>query len=508
MAEAQDVPISGEYIFDGEPFITLNPFNSNNIVIAWMGFDGASLVQMKTRVSFNGGASWEPETAIPHIVTGYTSADPSMAWDGDGNLYLCYIDYDPSGTSGKVLIRKSADGGITWGEPVEVIDAWDDGAEVPVDRPWLVIDRSGGPLDGHQYVTTKPAPWIPFPNRNYLTTSADGLVFGDWRYIDTIGWQIGDFIQAPMAAPAVGADGILHVVYPAWEWTENFLPRFVHASSSDGGLSFSYHEMLESPGTELNSDTSAKVGYQLLANPADPQHLAFLFVYRTLGDNDIYLLESFNGGTGWSAPLRVNADPPGTGVMQDLVWGDFDAEGNLAVCWRDRRNAADTGYAVATEIWGAIKWQDSTTFSADMPVSGVAAGFDDVLYGNGNDFMSMQFDQDTLYAVWGDTRSGTLEIWFNKTAAGEAATGIAIPLTGGQTAGFSLWPNPAQDRVFLSTSEAATVRITDQRGAVVHTRQIPSGAEQTLDLQLLPPGVYYVTLTHGTSVETQMFIKQ
>ncbi|HAP02215.1 MAG TPA: hypothetical protein DCQ93_09860, partial [Bacteroidetes bacterium] len=35
---AQDIDISNGNVFDGEPYIAVNPTNTQNMVIAWMGF--------------------------------------------------------------------------------------------------------------------------------------------------------------------------------------------------------------------------------------------------------------------------------------------------------------------------------------------------------------------------------------------------------------------------------------------------------------------------------------
>lgn len=501
---AQDTQVSAGNIFDGEPYLTINPENPQHIVVAWMGFDGLDLVQIKVRISMDGGTNWSIPVDIPHISPGYTCADPSMDWDSEGNLYLSYIDSHPAGTNGKVLVRKSSDGGYTWGAPAEVIDAWDDGLEVPVDRPWMAIDRSGGPLDGQIFITTKPAPWIPFPNRNYLTTSADGISFGDWRYIDTTGWQIGDFIQAPMAAPAVGSDGVFHVVYPAWEISENLFPRFVHAASTSGGNTFTYTEMQESSGDDLSSDTTAKKGYQLLVNPADPDNLVFLWIFAPFGDNDIYLLESTNGGTSWSAPIRINDDPTGNDVMQDLVWADFDADGDLAVCWRDRRNAADTGFAVQSEIWGAVRWKDSLAFSGNFRVSAPNTAFDSVLFENGNDFMALQFAQDTLYAAWGDTRDAVLRIWFNKVSAHDPTTAIEQTLSMESLTSLKVYPNPARDQVRIEGPLCTTYMAID-----MHGNQIPLRVDQqgNISVEHLPAGYWFISGSTTSQQYLGNFIK-
>lgn len=486
----QDSEVSDGVYFDGEPFLTINPGNPQHLVVAWMGLEGLDLVQINVRVSFDGGTTWGPAAVLEHIATFYTMADPSMAWDAEGNLYLCYIDYHNAAISGKILMRKSVDGGLSWGEPIEVLDYNADPGEVPVDRPWMSIDRSGGPLSGTIYVTSKPAPWEPFPNRNYLTVSSDGSSFGPWRYIDTIGWQIGAFIQAPMAAPVVGSDGVFHCVYPAWEWTENLLPRFVNAASANGGASLSYAEVAESSGDDLNSDTLAKTGYQLISDPLDADHLALLTIMRPLGDNDVYMYESFDGGNNWGDRQRINDDPGGTGVMQDLVWADFDSDGDLAVSWRDRRNAADTGYAVHTEIWAAVRQQGAVSFGTNFKISSASAAFDSVLLGNGNDFMSLQFEQDTLYATWGDARDGILTIWFNKQYAYEGGAGMQQLLSAETNLKLTINPNPATDQFNIVGNPCSHYYAVNNLGEQLSLNS--AGIPGTFDTSNLSEGTWFI----------------
>lgn len=506
---AQVTNISNGEVFDGEPFMIINSNNTSHIIVAWMGYNGLDLISIKTRVSMNGGLSWSTPNAIPHISPAYTSADPSMAFDSDGNLLLSYIDYHPAGTSGKAIIRKSIDGGYTWGEAVEVIDAFADGFEIPIDRPWMVIDTSGTATDGNIYITTKPAPWIPFPNRNYLSVSTNnGASFNEWRYIDTIGAQIGDFIAAPMATPAVAIDGAFYCIYPAWEISENLLPRFILAKSANGGNTFTYSEVFESFGADLNNDTSAKAAYLLLTSPINADHLMFTYVLKSFGDLDIFFMETFNQGVTWSAAVRVNDDPIGTDVMQDLLWADFDTDGDLAIAWRDRRNAIDTGYAAATQIYCAVKWKDDETFSPNFNISGPSADFDDVLYGNGNDFMCVAMENDTIYATWGDTRDTYLNIWFNKQAADNTG-GTAIQLIASESKNnIALYPNPANEHLFSNVAGGSSYIIFDYTGKRVAFGLLPLETPASINIDMLPAGNYLIEFNTLGKKHAASFVKE
>ena len=502
---AQITDISDGEIFDGEPFMVVNSTNTQHIVIMWMGFNGLDLVTMKLKISEDGGTSWSDEIVLPHTNPGYTAADPSMGYDSDGNLFICYIDYNPLGTAGKVITRKSADGGYTWSDPAPVIDVAADGSETPVDRPWMVIDRSGTASDGNIYVTTKPAPWIPFPNRNYFIASTDyGASFGDWRYIDTIGWQIGDFIAAPMASPAVGIDGTVFCIYPAWEPSENLLPRFILAQSTNAGNHFTYSEVFESYGDDTNVDTSAKVAYLLKTNPTDANKLVFAYILSSFGDMDIFIRTTTNKGVSWSAPIRVNDDAVGSGAMQELVWADYDSDGDLVVSWRDRRNSVDTGYATETEIYGAVWWKDSIGFGTNFKISELPAGFDSVLYGNGNDFMCVEMEQDTIYATWGDTKNGYLNIWFNKLAANNTGN-TSIHLIGSESVEqVTLFPNPATNFISPKENKFNTYTIYDGQGKVVKSGKI---TDNKIDISHLLSGIYTIELQNYSSKAVEQFTK-
>lgn len=41
--------------------------------------------------------------------------------------------------------------------------------------------------------------------------------------------------------------------------------------------------------------------------------------------------------------------------MQDFFWADYNEKDDLFVSWRDRRNAQESGFEIAFEIWGAFK---------------------------------------------------------------------------------------------------------------------------------------------------------
>lgn len=488
---AQNTELSEGFVFDGEPYLIVHPQNAQNLVVAWMGFAPGNAVAIHYRSSMDGGETWTEPAFIPHTVSGFTSADPSMAFDADGKLFLSYIDYAPDGSTGAVHVVNSMDGGISWSGPVEVIHADDDLGEFPVDRPWMAIDRSDGSYSGNIYINTKPAPWEPIPNKSYFIRSENnGLSFNDWSFTDSPGWSVGEFIAAPMACPTVNSNGELFIIYPGWEISENVLPRLMLASSYDGGESFVYSEVYEDDNTV--EDTLPKRGYSLYANPANAYHLFFLFMADYLGDLDVYGIETWDKGASWTAPFRINNDEMANGNMQDLAWAAFNANGDLLVTWRDRRYSGLEGYENTTEIWGRRREKDAD-FGEEFLISSMPAAHQEVLNGNGNDFMCNALVADTMYAVWGDTRDAVLRIWLAKKVLGDSSVHITQL---NENPIFLCYPNPA-DGQYLNVQFHGTDKgwITNSSGQIIE--RVTLKGTTTIDLQNYPKGVYYIETDSG-----------
>lgn len=498
---AQNINVSNGLAFDGEPYMVIDPVNSNHIVVAWIGFSFGQPVGIKTKVSTNGGNSWSSHVFLPHGAPTYHSADPSMAYDANGDLWACYIDYREAPDSGGVYLVKSTDGGFTWGSFVKAIDAYDDGLEKPIDRPWFAIDK----VNNDFFITSKPPPWIPAPNRNYITKSLDGgTTWEPWRYIDTSGFLIGNLIAQPMAAVDVGPDGKLHVMYPSYEPSQNILPGYIHASSTNNAVNFQYHPAAYAlPGP---TDTLAKLGYNLKVDPSDANHLAFTYCFRpSVGDFDVYCMESTNGGVNWLTPVRVNDDPIGNGKIQDLVWCDFDTDGDLIVGWRDRRNGSNNTYATESEIWGAVKWNDSTNFSANFPIADSLVNYQAVLAQNGNDFMNIAMRNDTMYAVWGDVRTGVLQIWFARKSLITGVTSVES-IASENIPQVRFYPNPAFQFIQIEAKDLLQTEVFDMHGKLMFTSSLPQ--LNRIDISEYPTGNYLLRFKAKQGIVERKLIKQ
>lgn len=52
---SQNTLVSNGNIFEGEPYLVINPQNQQHLVAAWMGYQLNQKICIKSAVSFNGG---------------------------------------------------------------------------------------------------------------------------------------------------------------------------------------------------------------------------------------------------------------------------------------------------------------------------------------------------------------------------------------------------------------------------------------------------------------------
>lgn len=442
---AQETNLSNSLLFDGEPYIAQNPANPRNLVVAWMGLkfsNNAFHIAIKTRASFDGGTSWSAATTLPHLSPSFGSADVSMAFDPSGLLYVCYIDYRQMPDSGGVYVARSHNGGLSFDTPTKAFDMYEVAGKRAIDRPFIAVDPSNG---AKVFITTKPAPWIAPPNRSYYKVSSDsGRTWTSIQAVDQAPYLIGSMIAAPMAAHTVAANGTLHMLYPSYVASQNVLPTFYHAKSSSFGSTWNYNLAVAlNPGI---ADTNYKNAYQLLSHPSDPTKLCFFTTGYSNGDADIFSIHSEDGGTTWSAIQRVNDDGLANGKGQDMVWAAYNENGSLAVCWRDRRNATANGFWNADyQFYYATSVDNGASFSTNKMINSSLIPFDSLIVENGNDVMGCTYYSDTLYTVWGDTRNGKMNIYFNKIlSSSNASIGFADLEN---NLNWSISPNPTQDVV-------------------------------------------------------------
>jgi len=179
----------------------------------------------------------------------------------------------------------------------------------------------------------------------------------------------------------------------------------------------------------------------------------------------------------------------------------------LVVTWRDRRNAPDSSYTTSSEIWGAFRHKDSTNFSPNFLISDTQASYNTILASPGNDFMCVKFINDTINAVWGDTRNGFLNIYFQRMSID------GTPLSTTQISSeiipaLTISPNPASDFIQIGAKNIKQLTFFASSGNELFKIDNPIAQdEMILNIKEFPSGNYILRVLSENGIQTRKIIK-
>ncbi|HZD58541.1 MAG TPA: sialidase family protein, partial [Anaerolineales bacterium] len=133
-----------------EPWMEVNPADPDNIVASWQQdrWNNGGSRGLVAGVSTDGGANWTQVT-VPDVSTcsGHPfynrASDPWHSFSTDGSLYLMSLSTSTGITSAgfpdsAMLVSKSEDGGLSWGDPIALIA--DNGPNILNDKNSITAD--------------------------------------------------------------------------------------------------------------------------------------------------------------------------------------------------------------------------------------------------------------------------------------------------------------------------------------------------------------------------------
>ncbi|MCL4551046.1 MAG: glycoside hydrolase [Bacteroidetes bacterium] len=173
--------------------IAIDPTNSNNVTACTMTLTGDNITKVGTLYSIDGGTTWSGN----EVLNSEYDVDPSVAYDANGNVFLCYIYNVEAGTN-KIYVQKSVNKGQTWQTRVEVPALSD------ADKTFMAIDKSTNN-------TTRNNIYVVW-NRNQYTIVFSKSTDGGASFSNEI--AITPASQVVLgAAPAIGKNGEIYVAY-------------------------------------------------------------------------------------------------------------------------------------------------------------------------------------------------------------------------------------------------------------------------------------------------------
>jgi hypothetical protein len=377
-----------------EPSICVDPNNPNRIAIGWRQFDNtnSNFRQSGVAYSTNGGVNW---TFPGKLDAGVFRSDPVLASDANGVFY--YLGISNCNTFNEDLFR-SSDGGVTWQRIGDALGG---------DKEWMAIDTTSSPGHGNIY-------------QNWQIINS----FGSANFMFTRSTNGGTNWMTPIAIPHaahfgtvdVGPNGEVYIIGWDGNSAQFWLNRSLNVTNSSVTPSFDLTVAVNLGGSQSGGGV----------NPAGLLGQAWLVVDRSTNQTrgnlyalcsttassntcDVMFARSTNGGTSWSAPMRINDFGPNSYHWLGAIAVTPNGQ-RIDVCWYDTRNSSNNQFS---ELYYSYSMDGGLTWSANRAVS---APFDPSLgYPNQSkmgDYIGVVALNDATYVAYSATFNGEEDVYF------------------------------------------------------------------------------------------------
>ena len=351
--------------------------------------------------STDGGATFMDGGTLPTSGIG-DAGDPVLAMDeSTGRIYFSTLGFSGPST---IQVFRSDDGGLTWMAPVNGTPGGSS-----EDKQWIAVDNFGGSGNGNVYLISRS---FGGPSGIYMFSSTDnGNTFGPTGGVQIVSGNQGAFV-------VVGPD---HSVYAFWKASTTMQMR----KSTDQGVTFGAPVTVASgliggvngdlDLTGIRQGTSTPSSFRAFNFPHVAVNPVSGNLYCTFANNpagsdkaDVYMVMSTDGGTTWSAAVRVNDDATTTDQWQPTI--AVTPNGNrIGIFYYSREE--DTGGNNLFKYYGRLGVISGSTvsFSPSFAVSDVASlpefGRDGVVNSvYMGDYNHASATNDKFHIVWSDNR--------------------------------------------------------------------------------------------------------
>ncbi|MDZ4759009.1 MAG: exo-alpha-sialidase [Bacteroidota bacterium] len=499
LSAQNDIQINPNQSFCGESNLAVNPTNGN-MVVAWMKLTAVTpipIISMAVSNSTDGGKTWSNPVYMPHYFKTGTSADPTMAYNSSGELFLVYIDSKLAKDSGGVYISKSSDDGKNWAAPNKLID-FNDGPDIPIDRPFIAIDKSNNIHKGRIYVTSKSYKDGQKPHHIWYTFSDNkGKTWNPPAVLDTLCIPI-DPNSSTACYPAINSTGKFMVMYFSYNTKYNIYPRILVAESYDG-INFTFNPALNLSAISAipATDSLLQPSMSFTTNPQDSNNYMICWADNRNNDLDIYSIYT-SDGKNWSTPNRVNDDNISNGFHQDMCWSAVSPNGTFGIGWRDRRNNTKNQNSDYV-IYCAVSTDKGKTFQSNIKINQISGSL--MVPVDGNDFIGLEVSDSMLMSTWADKRNGKNQLYYNSK---KYITNTAIANNFDINNGISIYPNPADEVINIYIKDNRSnyiIEITDLLGQQVYKQSTSINLTPISTKSFAAKGAYLVKIFDKKGIE-------
>jgi hypothetical protein len=406
-----------------ETSIDIHPLNSSIL------FASANATPWPVAGIYGTGVYWTtdagatPWTGFDNPPFGSNSGDPAAVIGVDGRFYVGYIaNNDGQG------IAVSTNNGANW--------------------TTYQVAPSPGQLADKNHLYVDKTPTSPYVNRVYSSwtdfggSNTDQVVI---RWSSNFGqtWS-GSINLSSSLSPGSHAQGVnintgpngevyaAFAIYDGWPGGEDAIG---FAKSTDGGVTWTrariYGALTPNNGFNFGirgnlKPTSIRVASfpSMSVDRSGGPYNGYIYItwpQRNVApagsDPDIVMIRSTDGGSTWSAPVRVNDDPINNGKDQYYPWCTVDqTTGRLNVVFYDSREVINdsAGVYMATSIDGGLTFENFRVSDANFrpkPISGLAGGYQ-------GDYIGIAALNNRAYPYWADDRTGNYQGWIAEVVYG------------------------------------------------------------------------------------------
>ncbi|WP_167856408.1 T9SS type A sorting domain-containing protein [Hymenobacter metallicola] len=471
-----------------ETAIAINPKNTQELIA------GANLNNQYT--SLDGGRTWTWRTLTsPYSVWG----DPCVVVDTTGAFYYFHLS-NPNATSfiDRLVVQQQP----TASSAFRYRSYFGLNTPKQQDKEWVAIDRKTNAL----YVT-----WTEFDQYgSFSPRDSSRIMFSSsqdqaqtWSRPKRLSFYSGNAVDEDEtvegAVPTVGPNG---EIYTAWagprgivfnrslDRGQTWLPRERTIVSQPGGWDYAVPGIYRANGLPVTA-----------CDVSPGPHRGNLYVNWTdqrngPTDTDVWLARSTDGGQTWSAPIRVNDDPPGR--HQFFTWMTIDQKtGYLWFVFYDRRHHADT----STDVYAARSTDGGQTFQNFRLSQTPFTPNQNVFFG---DYTNITAHNNVVRPVWtrlDNTQSSVWTALIDATVLSAGKPGALPAMT------LQSYPNPAAHTLHLALELPAAalthIELRTPTGRLVRTalhQHLPAGHQQlSVPVQDLAAGVYLLEVKVGSN---------
>ena len=382
--------------------------------------------------SANGGATYTDNGGLPAGPSPqFIFGDPAVTACSDGKFYyssLASADGNFSDSRLVVSVGTFSGSSLTWTDPILAAFSADDF----LDKEWLTCDPS---TDSLYLIYTRYVGGVSGPiteQRVEISKSTNGGA--SWSNPKVLERSTTETLA--ISYVATGPNG---EVYTLWErGLDDLTASTVNLEfrrSLNGGSSYSSKVIVRTmppsffpANVGYNRESVLEIGTLAVDKSAGP-HRGNIYVIWTEkeagGDSrDIFISTSTDRGDTWSAPVRVNDDPPGTDQVDP--WLSVNAQGTVEAVWYDYRSWPGMN---RMDVYAARSTDGGATFGSNFRVTKVSTDtfVPWTIVPNFGDYIGCTSEGTDFYSAWADGRNNDIDVFARRIPTATCGNGALDP---------------------------------------------------------------------------------